>query len=75
MRSPAAGTAATAIGSGSYALTEEQSFMQIFAIVVSFALTVAALALLVPAVRRMLGVIRAGQPAPGSHRQPRSGAP
>ncbi|GAA1914073.1 hypothetical protein GCM10009797_04810 [Nocardioides hwasunensis] len=39
--------------------------MQIFAIVVSFALTVAAVALLVPAVRRMLGVIRAGQPAPG----------
>ena len=39
--------------------------MQIFAIVVSFALTVAAVALLVPAVRRMLGVIRSGQPAPG----------
>ncbi len=39
--------------------------MQIFAIVVSFALTVAAVALLVPAVRRMLTVIRAGQPAPG----------
>ncbi len=36
--------------------------MQIFAIVVSFALTVAAVALLVPAVRRMLGVIRSGQP-------------
>ena len=35
--------------------------MQIFAIVVSFALTVAAVALLVPAVRRMLGVIRSGQ--------------
>ena len=34
--------------------------MQIFAIVVSFALTVAAVALLVPAVRRMLGVIRSG---------------
>ena len=44
--------------------------MQIFAIVVSFALTVAAVALLVPAVRRMLGVIRSGQPAPG-----RSGNP
>ena len=39
--------------------------MQIFAIVVSFALTIAAVALLVPAVRRMLGVIRSGQPAPG----------
>ena len=39
--------------------------MQTFAIVVSFALTVAAVALLVPAVRRMLGVIRSGQPAPG----------
>lgn len=39
--------------------------MQMFAIVVSFALTVAAVALLVPAVRRMLGVIRSGQPAPG----------
>ncbi len=36
--------------------------MQMFAIVVSFALTVAALAFLVPAVRRMLGVIRTGQP-------------
>ena len=35
--------------------------MQMFAIVVSFALTVAAIALLVPAVRRMLGVIRSGQ--------------
>ncbi|EON22594.1 hypothetical protein CF8_3536, partial [Nocardioides sp. CF8] len=39
--------------------------MQIFAIVVSLALTVAAMALLVPAVRKMLGVIRSGQPAPG----------
>jgi Fe-S oxidoreductase len=39
--------------------------MQIFAIVVSFAFTVAAVAMLVPAVRRMLGVIRSGQPAPG----------
>jgi Fe-S oxidoreductase len=39
--------------------------MQMLAIVVSFALTVAAVALLVPAVRRMLGVIRSGQPAPG----------
>jgi Fe-S oxidoreductase len=39
--------------------------MQIFAIVLSFALTLAAVALLVPAVRRMLGVIRSGQPAPG----------
>ncbi len=39
--------------------------MQMFAIVVSFALTVAAVAMLVPAVRRMLGVIRSGQPAPG----------
>jgi malonate decarboxylase delta subunit len=39
--------------------------MQIVAIVVSFALTVAAVALLVPAVRKMLGVIRTGQPAPG----------
>ena len=37
--------------------------MQIVAIVVSFALTIAALALLVPAVRRMVGVIRRGQPA------------
>ena len=36
--------------------------MQMFAIVVSFALTVAAVAMLVPAVRRMLGVIRSGQP-------------
>ena len=35
--------------------------MQMFAIVVSFALTVAALAMLVPAVRRMLGVIRSGE--------------
>ena len=35
--------------------------MQMFAIVVSFALTVAAVAMLVPAVRRMLGVIRSGQ--------------
>ncbi|MCY7402981.1 MAG: (Fe-S)-binding protein [Nocardioides sp.] len=39
--------------------------MQIVAIVVSFALTIAAVAMLVPAVRRMLGVIRSGQPAPG----------
>ncbi|HEV2798254.1 MAG TPA: Fe-S cluster protein, partial [Nocardioides sp.] len=39
--------------------------MQIFAIVVSFAMTVAALAVLVPATRRMVGVMRAGQPAPG----------
>ena len=39
--------------------------MQIFAIVVSLALTVGALALLVPAVQRMLGVIRNSQPAPG----------
>ncbi|CAB4948548.1 unannotated protein [freshwater metagenome] len=39
--------------------------MQMFAIVVSFALTAVAVAMLVPAVRRMLGVIRAGQPAPG----------
>ena len=39
--------------------------MQMFAIVVSFALTVAAVAMLVPAVRRMLSVIRASQPAPG----------
>ncbi|MDZ5661062.1 (Fe-S)-binding protein [Nocardioides sp. S-58] len=39
--------------------------MQIFAIVVSFAMTFAAMAILVPATRRMLGVIRAGQPAPG----------
>ncbi|HXH80011.1 heterodisulfide reductase-related iron-sulfur binding cluster [Nocardioides sp.] len=38
---------------------------QIIAIVVSFALTIAALAVLVPAVRKMLGVIRRGQPAPG----------
>ncbi len=44
--------------------------MQMFAIVVSFALTVAAVALLVPAVRRMLGVIRAGQPAPGRSDNP-----
>jgi len=44
--------------------------MQIFAIVVSFALTVAAVAMLVPAVRRMLGVIRAGQPAPGRSDNP-----
>ncbi|PKH37854.1 Fe-S oxidoreductase [Nocardioides alpinus] len=44
--------------------------MQIFAIVVSFALTVAAVAMLVPAVRRMLGVIRAGQPAPGRTENP-----
>ncbi|HEX5916857.1 MAG TPA: heterodisulfide reductase-related iron-sulfur binding cluster [Nocardioides sp.] len=39
--------------------------MQMFAIVVSFAFTVVAVAILVPAVRRMLGVIRSGQPAPG----------
>lgn len=39
--------------------------MQIFAIVVSLALTVGAVALLVPAVRNMLAVIRRGQPAPG----------
>ncbi len=44
--------------------------MQMFAIVVSFALTVAALALLVPAVRRMVGVIRSGQPAPGRSDNP-----
>ncbi|WP_416954658.1 heterodisulfide reductase-related iron-sulfur binding cluster [Nocardioides sp. T5] len=44
--------------------------MQMFAIVVSFALTVAAVAMLVPAVRRMLGVIRAGQPAPGRNDNP-----
>ena len=44
--------------------------MQMFAIVVSFALTVAAVALLVPAVRRMLGVIRTGQPAPGRSDHP-----
>ena len=44
--------------------------MQMFAIVLSFALTVAAVALLVPAVRRMLGVIRAGQPAPGRSENP-----
>ena len=42
--------------------------MQMFAIVVSFALTVAAVALLVPAVRRMLGVIRSGQPDPAAAR-------
>ena len=44
--------------------------MQIFAIVVSFALTIAAVAMLVPAVRRMLGVIRSGQPAPGRNENP-----
>ena len=44
--------------------------MQMFAIVVSFALTVAAVAMLVPAVRRMLGVIRSGQPAPGRTENP-----
>ncbi len=44
--------------------------MQIIAIVVSFALTVAAVALLVPAVRRMLAVIRTGQPAPGRSDNP-----
>ena len=44
--------------------------MQMFAIVVSFALTVAAVAMLVPAVRRMLGVIRSGQPAPGRSDNP-----
>ena len=44
--------------------------MQIIAIVVSFALTVAAVALLVPAVRKMLGVIRTGQPAPGRSDNP-----
>ncbi|MFC7725822.1 heterodisulfide reductase-related iron-sulfur binding cluster [Nocardioides sp. GCM10028917] len=44
--------------------------MQIFAIVISFALTVAAVAMLVPAVRRMLGVIRSGQPAPGRSDNP-----
>ncbi|MBC2931843.1 heterodisulfide reductase-related iron-sulfur binding cluster [Nocardioides sp. zg-1228] len=44
--------------------------MQMFAIVVSFALTAAAVAMLVPAVRRMLGVIRASQPAPGRSDNP-----
>lgn len=44
--------------------------MQTFAIVLSFALTVAAVAMLVPAVRRMLGVIRSGQPAPGRSDNP-----
>ena len=44
--------------------------MQMFAIVVSFALTVVAVAMLVPAVRRMLGVIRSGQPAPGRNENP-----
>lgn len=44
--------------------------MQMFAIVVSFALTVVAVAMLVPAVRRMLGVIRSGQPAPGRNDNP-----
>lgn len=44
--------------------------MQMIAIVVSFALTVAAVAMLVPAVRRMLGVIRASQPAPGRNDNP-----
>ncbi len=44
--------------------------MQMFAIVVSFALTVAAVALLVPAVRRMLRVIRGGQAAPGRSDHP-----
>ncbi len=39
--------------------------LQTIAIVVSFALTLAALAMLVPAVRKMLGVIRLGQSAPG----------
>ncbi|HYH72934.1 MAG TPA: 4Fe-4S dicluster domain-containing protein, partial [Nocardioides sp.] len=53
-----------------YAPTEEQFFMQMFAIVVSFAFTVAAVAMLVPAVRRMLGVIRSGQPAPGRSDNP-----
>ena len=42
--------------------------MQIVAIVVSLALTVGALAMLVPAVRHMLGVIRSGQPASRSDR-------
>ncbi|HEY0889800.1 MAG TPA: (Fe-S)-binding protein [Nocardioides sp.] len=46
--------------------------MQIFAIVVSFALTAVAVALTVVAVRRMLGVIRAGQPAPGRADNPGS---
>ncbi len=44
--------------------------MQIFAIVASLGLTVAALALLVPAVRSMLAVIRTGQPAPGRSTNP-----
>ncbi|MCW2739046.1 hypothetical protein, partial [Nocardioides sp.] len=44
--------------------------IQVFAIVVSFALTAAALALLVPAVRRILGVVRGGQPAPGRTDRP-----
>src|SRR5690349_9630612 len=44
--------------------------MQMFAIVVSFAMTVAAVVMLVPAVRRMLGVIRSGQPAPGRNDNP-----
>jgi Fe-S oxidoreductase len=44
--------------------------MQMFAIVVSFALTVAAVAMLVPAVRRILSVVRSGQPAPGRSDNP-----
>ncbi|WP_110181130.1 (Fe-S)-binding protein [Nocardioides solisilvae] len=39
--------------------------LQTIAIVVSLALTAVAIAMLVPAVRKMLGVIRTGQPAPG----------
>ena len=44
--------------------------MQMFAIVVSFALTIIAIAMLVPAVRRILAVIRSGQPAPGRSENP-----
>ncbi len=44
--------------------------MQTFAIVVSLGLTAVALAILVPAVLKMLGVIRLGQPAAGRTDQP-----
>src|SRR5687768_5480588 len=44
--------------------------MQIFAIVVSLAITVVAIALTTRAVRAMLAVIRQGQPAPGRADQP-----
>ena len=45
--------------------------MQIFAIVVSLAITVVAVVAVTLAVRRMLGVLRQGQPALAAHRPAR----